>query len=148
MVPRTTPLLLETHCKSSLNRISRLGTGSILALYISALCISFPWLLYSHCTLPPIHHRTSRFLCKLHGLQLYGPLSASLRCSSPLSTAIHSATRTLPVIFLSLTRVSRFHRYPFSYRCIAHSLLFSDAHFPFPPLSIRLQVRCPFSASL
>ena len=36
--PPRTLLLPETHCKSSLNKISRLGTGSILALYVSALC--------------------------------------------------------------------------------------------------------------
>ena len=122
--PPRTPLLPETYYKSSLNKISRLGTGSILALYVSALCISFP--LFN--------------LRSLHTL------------SNPSSYITHSlqATRTTGVwtaICLSSMPISSFDRYPFSYSYVAYSLPLADVRLPFPPLSIRLQVHCPFSAS-
>ena len=109
---------------------------------------------------------------------MHCPRSTSLRRASPLSTAIYPATGLLQALYFSPTLGSPFHRYPFGYRCFDRSLplpdalclslmrispfnrypfgcgcfnrslLLSDAHLPFPPPSIRLQMRCTLSTSL
>ena len=63
-------------------------------------------------------------------LQVHCPFSAFLRRPFPLSTAIHPATGPLPSLCLSLTHFSPFHRYPFSYMCVARSLPIT--HYPIP----------------
>ena len=166
------PLLQETHPISLWGNI--VGLEHVHSLRSTSLRCSILLLrlLLTRCRLSlktVVHHA---FFDSYFGYRLPAPHLSPTRIS--LSTAINPATGVLQVLYLSLTRLSPLHRYPFGARCIDCFLHLTDAfclslmrislstgiHSAAGALTVlylswtrispfeRLQVRCMLSATL